>query len=132
MKTAEAAASRRMLGICLGSLAAGMAAAVIAAPAAVAAPDCSKPAVDAQVATSQGQIQGYLNTHPDGQRVLMTAALQPRAQAAATLQAYAQDNPQEYQEFTALLAPLGTLQKQCGVQVIPPQYQWAFDQFVGG
>lgn len=131
MNIAEAAGPRRTLGICLGAVAVGLASAVIAAPAAVAAPDCSKPAVDAQVAQSQGAIQGYLNTHPDGQRMLMTAALQPRAQASATLQAYAQSNPQEYQEFTALLAPLGTLQKQCGVQVIPPQYQWAFDQFVG-
>lgn len=131
MKIAEAAGTRRTLGICFGAITAGLVSAVIAAPAAVAAPDCSKPAVDAQVAQSQGAIQGYLNTHPDGQRMLMTAALQPRPQAAATLQAYAQSNPQEYQEFTALLAPLGTLQKQCGVQVIPPQYQWAFDQFVG-
>ncbi|MBB3604232.1 hemophore-related protein [Mycolicibacterium sp. BK556] len=131
MKIAEAAATRRTLGICFGAVTAGLAAAVIAAPAAVAAPDCSQPAIDAQVASSQGAIQGYLNTHPDGQRMLMSAALQPRAQAAQTIQTYAQANPQEYQEFTALLAPLGTLQKQCGVQVVPPQYQWAFDQFVG-
>ena len=131
MKIAEAAGTRRTLGICLGAITAGLASAVIAAPAAVAAPDCSKPAVDAQVAESQGAIQNYLNTHPDGQRMLMTAALQPRAQASQTLQAYAQANPQEYQEFTGIIAPLGTLQKQCGVQVIPPQYQWAFDQFVG-
>jgi heme-binding protein len=131
MNTAEAAGRRRTLGICLGTLVGGMALAVVAAPSAIAAPDCSKPTVDSTVATTQGQIQGYLNTHPDGQRMLMTAALQPRAQATATLQAYAQSNPQEYQEFTAILAPLGALQKQCGVQVIPPQYQWAFDQFVG-
>ncbi|MGY4708615.1 hemophore-related protein [Mycolicibacterium sp. CBM1] len=131
MKTAEAAGTRRTLGICLGSLVAGTAMAVIAAPSAVAAPDCSKQNIDSTVSTAQSQIQGYLSTHPDGQRMLMTAALQPRAQASATLQAYAQSNPQEYQEFTALLAPLGTLQKQCGVQVIPAQYQWAFDQFVG-
>ncbi len=131
MNTAESAGRRRKLGIGLGTLVGGMALAVIAAPSAIAAPDCSQPTVDSAVATAQGQIQGYLNTHPDGQKVLMTAALQPRAQAAATLQAYAQTNPQEYQEFTAILAPLGTLQKQCGVQVIPPQYQWAFDQFVG-
>ncbi len=131
MKIAEAAGPRRKLGICFGAVVAGLASAVIAAPSAIAAPDCSQSNIDAQVANSQGQIQGYLNTHPDGQRMLMAAALQPRAQASATIQAYAQANPQEYHEFTALLAPLGTLQKQCGVQVVPPQYQWAFDQFVG-
>lgn len=131
MKFAEGAATRRIVGIGLSSLVGGMALAVVAAPSAFAAPDCSKPAVDNTVATTQGQLQSYLNSHPDGQKMLMTAALQPRAQASATLSAYAQSNPQEYQEFTAILAPLGTLQKQCGVQVIPPQYQWAFDQFVG-
>jgi hemophore-related protein len=131
MKIADGVGTRRTLGICFGTIAAGLAAAVIAAPAAVAAPDCSKQGVDSAVANAQGQIQSYLNSHPDGQKMLMTAAMQPRAQAAATIQTYAQANPQEYQEFTAILAPMGTLQKQCGVQVIPPQYQWAFDQFVG-
>ncbi|GAY18294.1 hemophore-related protein [Mycobacterium sp. shizuoka-1] len=131
MNIAEAAGTRRTLGICLGTIAAGLASAVIAAPAAVAAPDCSQGNIDSTVSTAQGQLQSYLAGHPAGQKMLMTAALQPRAQASATLSAYAQANPQEYQEFTAILAPLGTLQKQCGVQVIPPQYQWAFDQFVG-
>jgi hemophore-related protein len=131
MKIAEAAGTRRTLGICFGTIAAGLASAVIAAPAAIAAPDCSQGNIDATVSTAQGQIQSYLSSHPAGQKMLMTAAMQPRAQAAATLQAYAQANPQEYQEFTAIIAPLGTLQKQCGVQVIPPQFQWAFDQFVG-
>jgi|EndMetStandDraft_6_1072998.scaffolds.fasta_scaffold65458_1 hemophore-related protein len=131
MKIAEAAGTRRTLGICFGAITAGLASAIIAAPAAVAAPDCSQGNIDATVATAQGQIQGYLATHPDGQKMLMTAAMQPRAQASATLQAYSVSHPQEYQEFTAIIAPLGTLQKQCGVQVIPPQYQWAFDQFVG-
>jgi heme-binding protein len=131
MKNAEAVGTRRTLGICFGTIAAGLAGAVIAAPSAIAAPDCSQGNIDSTVATSQGQIQNYLNTHPTGQKMLMTAALQPRAQASATLQAYAHANPQEYQEFSGILAPLGTLQKQCGVQVIPPQYQWAFDQFVG-
>jgi len=131
MKTAATLGSPRMARICLGTLVGGMALAGIAAPAASAAPDCSKGNIDSTVATAQGQIQSYLSTHPDGQRTLMTAAMQPRPQAAATLQAYATANPQEYAEFTHIISPLGTLQKQCGVQVIPPQYQWAFDQFVG-
>jgi hemophore-related protein len=61
----------------------------------------------------------------------MTAALQPRPQAEATLQAYASANPQEYAALKQILAPLGTLQSQCGVQVVPSQFQWAFDQFIG-
>ena len=57
--------------------------------------------------------------------------LSPRQQAAATISAYANTNPQEYAEFQSILAPLGTLQSQCGVQVVPAQYQWAFEQFIG-
>ena len=26
---------------------------------------------------------------------------------------------------------LATVQDQCGVQVVPAQFQWAFDQFIG-
>ena len=131
MNTAEAAATRRTVGICLSSLVGGMALAVIAAPSAFAAPDCSKAAVDNATETIGGQAQSYMNSHPDGQKVLMTAALQPRAQAEQTLRNYANSNPQEYAEFKAILAPLGKLQQQCGVQVVPPQYQWAFDAFIG-
>ena len=78
------------------------------------------------------QMQAYMNSHPAGNKMLMTAALQPRPQAAATIAAYANSNPQEYSEFKSILAPLGALQNQCGVQVVPAQYQWAFDQFIGG
>jgi hemophore-related protein len=131
MKSAEVAATRRTVGICLSSLVGGMALAMIAAPSALAAPDCSKANVDSTVATVGGQAQSYMNSHPDGQKVLMTAALQPRPQAEQTLRNYATANPQEYAEFKQILAPLGTLQAQCGVQVVPPQYQWAFDAFVG-
>ncbi|WP_243841311.1 hemophore-related protein [Mycobacterium sp. DL592] len=131
MKFAEGAATRRMVGIGLSALVGGMALAVVAAPAAFAAPDCSKAGVDNTVATVQGQAQSYMNSHPDGQKVLMSAALQPRPQAEQTLRNYAAANPQEYADFKAILAPLGTLQDQCGVQVVPPQFQWAFDAFVG-
>lgn len=116
----------------LGSVAGGIALAVVCAPAAAAAPDCSPATVDATTTKITQQAQAYLNSHPEGNKTLMTAALQPQAQAAATIQAYASNNPQEYAEFRQILAPLGTLQNQCGVQVIPAQFQWAFDQFIGG
>ena len=110
----------------------GIALAGIATPVAAAAPDCSPAAVESTTAAIGQQAQSYLNAHPDGNKALMTAALQPRPQAEATLRAYASSNPQEYAEFKAILAPLGTLQSQCGVQVVPAQYQWAFDQFING
>jgi hemophore-related protein len=117
--------------ICAGALIGGALAAGFTAPVASAAPDCSPAGVDSAVSAVTKQAQNYLNSNPAGNKVLMTAALQPRPQAEATLQAYAASNPQQYAEFRAILAPLGEIQNQCGVPVVPPQFQWAFDQFVG-
>jgi hemophore-related protein len=121
----------RFATFCIGSLIGGIALAGIAAPVAAAAPDCSPAAVESTAEAIGQQAQSYLNAHPDGNKALMTAALQPRPQAEATLQAYASANPQEYAALKQILAPLGTLQSQCGVQVVPSQFQWAFDQFIG-
>lgn len=118
--------------LCLGLLAGGAALAGLCAPTAAAAPDCSPASVQATTDRVTEQAQAYMNAHPEGNKVLMTAALQPRPQAAATISAYASANPQEFSDFKSILAPLGTLQTQCGVQVVPPQFQWAFDQFIGG
>lgn len=118
--------------LCLGTVAAGIALATLAAPVATAAPDCSQAGIDATSDKVMQQAQAYMNAHPEGNKMLMAAALQPRQQAAATISAYASSNPQEYADFKSILAPLATLQSQCGVQVVPAQYQWAFDQFIGG
>jgi len=121
--------SRRIAGAC--TLVAGIALAGLGAPAALAAPDCSPAAVDSQVSSITQQAQDYMNAHPDGNKMLMTAALQHQAEAQKTISDYASSNPQEYAGFKSILSPLGTLQSQCGVQVVPAQYQWAFDQFIG-
>ena len=131
MKTANAAATRRTAGIALSSLVGGMALAVVAAPSALAAPDCSPQGVSNTSDAVTAQAQRYLADHPDANKVLMTAALQPRSQAVATVRDYTAAHPQESSEFKSIIAPLGTLQKQCGVQVVPAQFQWAFDQFMG-
>ncbi len=115
----------------IGSLIGGITLAGLGAPAAFAAPDCSPAGVNSAAAAVNTQAQAYLMSHPAANKVLMTAALQPRPQAEANLQAYATTNPQEYAEFKSILAPLGVIQSQCGVPVVPPQFQWAFDQFVG-
>ena len=122
----------RITRICAGSLIAGIALAGLVAPVASAAPDCSPAAVENTTDAIGQQAQDYMNANPEGNKALMTAALQPRPQAEATLRAYANSNPQQYADFKAILAPLGTLQSQCGVQVVPAQFQWAFDQFING
>lgn len=118
--------------LCLGTAATGLALAVLCAPVAAAAPDCSQAGIDATSDRVMQQAQAYMNAHPEGNKMLMAAALQPKQQAAATISAYATANPQEYADFKSILAPLASLQSQCGVQVVPAQYQWAFDQFIGG
>ena len=122
----------RITRICAGSLIGGIALAGLVAPVASAAPDCSPAAVENTTDALGQQAQDYMNANPEGNKALMTAALQPRPQAEATLRAYASSNPQQYADFKAILAPLGTLQSQCGVQVVPAQFQWAFDQFING
>lgn len=122
----------RITRICAGSLIGGIALAGLVAPVASAAPDCSPATVESTTDAIGQQAQDYMNANPEGNKALMTAALQPRPQAEATLRAYANSNPQQYADFKAILAPLGTLQSQCGVQVVPAQFQWAFDQFING
>ena len=128
MKSAD---DRRIARIAIGTVIGGMALAGLAAPAASAAPDCSPAAVDGTVERVTQEAQAYMNAHPEGNRMLMTAALQPRAEATATIQAYAAQNPQQYADFKQILSQLGTLEQQCGVSVVPAQYKWAYDQFVG-
>lgn len=123
--------TRRFTRACIGSIVGGIALAGLAAPLASATPDCSPAGVDSAVATVTQQARAYLNANPAANKVLMTAALQPQAEAAATIQGYASSNPQEYANFRSILAPLSSLQSQCGVQVVPVEYQWAFNQFIG-
>jgi hemophore-related protein len=123
--------NRRVTRAVIGSIVGGIALAGLAAPSAFAAPDCSPAAVDSAVSSVTQQARAYLNTHPAANKMLMTAALQPQAEAAQTIQGYASTNPQEYADFKAILAPLSSLQSQCGVQVVPVEYQWAFNQFIG-
>ncbi len=123
--------NRRVARACVGTIVGGIALAGLAAPTASAAPDCSPAGVDSAVATVTQQARAYLNTHTAANRVLMTAALQPQAEAAQTIQNYADTNPQEYADFRSILTPLSSLQNQCGVNVVPAEYQWAFSQFIG-
>jgi len=121
----------RFARTCLSALAGGIALATLAAPTATAAPDCSKAGIDSTVSAAMSQARAYMNSHPDGNKMLMAAATQSKSQAAQTVSAYAAANPQEYADFKAILSPVATLQQQCGVQVVPAQFQWAFDQFIG-
>lgn len=123
--------NRRIARASIGTIIGGIALAGLASPMASAAPDCSPAGIDGQVTSVTQQARAYLNSHAAANKMLMTAALQPQAEAAQTIQAYTNSNPQEAADFRSILAPLSSLQNQCGVSVVPAEYQWAFNQFIG-
>lgn len=124
-------ASKRIARASIGTIVGGIALAGLAAPSASAAPDCSPAGVNSEVASVTQQARAYLNSHSGANAALMTAAMQSQPEAAQTIQNYANANPQEYADFRSILAPLSSLQNQCGVSVVPAEYQWAFNQFIG-
>lgn len=134
MKSGEFSAVRRTAGIRLGALAAaaigGIAVAGIVAPSALAAPDCSPQGVQSTTDSVTTAAQGYLANHPDANRVLLTAALQPRDQAEATVRNYTGSHPQETSEFKQILNPLYQTQQACNVSVLPANVSWAFNLFM--
>ena len=121
----------RRIAAGIGTIVGGIVIAGLGSPTAWAAPDCSPAGIDGQVTAITQQARAYLNTHAEANKMLMTAALQPQAEAAQTIQSYTSANPQEAADFRSILVPLSTLQNQCGVNVVPAEYQWAFNQFIG-
>src|ERR1700757_5047510 len=79
MKISSIFARRRVAGVSAGCLLGGMAMGIVAAPSAVAAPDCSPAGVNATVSSVTGSAQQYLAGHPDANQVVMAAYGQPRA-----------------------------------------------------
>lgn len=134
MKSGESSAARRKAGARLGALAAatigGIALAGIVAPTAIAGPDCSPAGVQGTTDSVTTAAQQYLANHPDAQRVMMTAALQPRDQAEATVRNYTGAHQQETAEFKQILSPLYQTQQVCNVSVLPANVSWAFNLFM--
>ncbi len=137
MTSGESTAARPTVGIRLGSfggllgcIAGGVVLAGIVAPTASAAPDCSPQGVSATTDSVTAAAQQYLANHPDANRVLLTAALQPRDQAEATVRTYAGSHPAETAEFKQILNPLYQTQQVCNVSVLPGNISWAFNLFM--
>lgn len=133
MKFSGISARRRIVGACAGSLLGGLAAATIAAPSAVAAPDqCSASTVSGTVSSAAGSARAYLDSHPGANQAVTTAFSQPRPQAAATLRGYFTANPGEYYDLRGILAPIGDVQRQCDVTVLPQHLATAYSEFMAG
>ena len=125
-------ARRGVVGACTASLLGGLAAATVAAPSAVAAPDCSASAVSGTVSSVTGSAQAYLDAHPGANQAVTAAFAQPRPQAAETLRGYFTTNPGEYNDLRGILAPIGDVQRTCNVQALPPNLASAYDEFMAG
>jgi hemophore-related protein len=64
--------------------------------------------------------------------VVNAASSQPRPEAAANIRGYFTANPQEYYELRNIVSPIGDLQQQCNVSVLPPDLASAYSQFMAG
>jgi hemophore-related protein len=132
MKSSNTTMRRGAVGMVVGGLFTGIAAATIAAPAASAAPDCSGSGVANTVSNVTGSARDYLRAHPGADQVVSAARNQPRDEAAADIRNYFTANPQEYYELRGILAPIGDTQSQCNVTVLPSDLASAYDQFMAG
>jgi heme-binding protein len=111
---------------------AGLAATVIAAPMASAAPDCSAAGVAATVSSVTGSANQYLSTHPDANAVVTAARNEPRPQAESDLRGYFTAHPNEYYDLRGILAPIGDTQRQCNTTVLSPDLESAYNEFMAG
>ena len=132
MKFSSNYVRRGIVGACASGLLGGLAVATIAAPSAMAAPDCSASAVSGTVSSATGAARDYLGSRPAANQAVTTAFSQPRPQAAATLRGYFNANPQEYYDLRGILAPIGDVQRQCNVQALPPDLAAAYNEFMAG
>ena len=115
-----------------GLLISGLAAAVMVAPTAAAAPDCSPGALSNTVGTTTDSARQYLQTHPDANDVVTASEGLPRPVAAADLRGYFTAHPQEYYALRGILAPIGDAQRQCDTTLLPPDLASAYDEFMAG
>ncbi len=113
-------------------LLAGLAATVIAAPMASAAPDCSAAGVASTVSSVTGSANQYLSNHPDANAVVTAAKNESRPQAESDLRGYFTAHPQEYVELRGILAPIGDTQQQCNTTVLSPDLESAYNEFMAG
>ncbi len=123
---------RKAATICTGLVVGGLAAATLGAPSASAAPDCSGATVADTISSVTGSARQYLANHPGAQQVLTAAVNQPRPEAEADVRGYFTANPAEYYDLRGILAPIGDVQRQCNVSVLPADLSSAYNQFMAG
>ena len=126
------APARKAATVCTGLLVGGLAVATLGSPSASAAPDCSGATVANTISSVTGSARQYLANHPGAGQVLSAAVNQPRPQAEADVRGYFTANPGEYYDLRGILAPIGDVQRQCNVSVLPADLSTAYQQFMAG
>ncbi|AQA03542.1 hemophore [Mycobacterium sp. MS1601] len=101
----------------------GVAAAILAAPAAVAAPD---PCAASQIARTVGSVGTntgiYLEANPETNDVLTMLAAQPAGpNSIAALKLYFERDPQAAKDLQAIQTPLTSLSTKCKLPISLPQ-----------
>jgi hemophore-related protein len=123
----------RFSGFATAMVMGGLALSALATPIASADTGvCSAGGVANTVNTVTGSAQQYLATHPGAGQVLTAAMRQSPAEAEGAVRGYFTANPQEYYELRGILAPIGDVQRQCNVVVLPPVLAAAYNQFMAG
>jgi heme-binding protein len=115
-----------------GAILVATAAAIGPAPAAMAATDCTAGSMAGTVSSVTGAARDYLAAHPGADQAVTAAAHQSRPEAEANLRGYFTANPGEYRDLRGILAPIGDVQQQCRVSVLPPELASAYSQFMAG
>ena len=125
---------RNVAGIGAACLFGGLAVATVAAPAAGAQPadQCSASAVSGTVSSVTGEARAYLDARPAANQAVTAAFNQPRPEAEANLRGYFTANSGEYYELRDILAPLGDVQRNCNITVLPGELASAYNTFMAG
>lgn len=96
-------------------------AAVAATPVANAGEPCSA-STGANIASGVlGAVAGYLDAHPDADRVITAAGTQPTGAAKNSLTTFFATHPQQMLELKGLTDPLANFKRQCNINMTPGQ-----------
>jgi heme-binding protein len=129
---------RRGLGAVFATTAVGgVAAVLLVAPGVPSADAAADPCVASEIAKTVGNVAintgMYLDSHPQTNQVLTTAAGQPvGAQSLASLKSYFDANPQAATDLQVIQRPLTALTSKCNLPISLPQVLGLMQSVQGG
>jgi hemophore-related protein len=116
--------------VILAGVLGGLAIASVAAPTALAQPQCTAATLSSTLGPVASATGNYLANHPEANKAVTDAGALAPADAEAAIKAYFALHPQEWLELKAIARPLANLRQQCpaqGAQGNPPDLGRLFD-----